>query len=103
MKKFLFRIIGATLFLLAQNSHAWTPNGESVNIVEVLEWQDSTFIVFKLSSGHYCYILPNEKNAYALIMGLYLSKKSASVHCHDTLEDKLGFPAHRLHRIIGTA
>ena len=101
MKRFLSKITYALLFLLAPNAHAWTPSGEVATIVEIIEWQDSPAIVFKLSTGKFCYIQPEEKNAYALILAVYLASKPVSVYCHDAEENKVGFLAHRFHRISG--
>ena len=99
MNKVINRICGFALLVLSSAAYAWTPSGEPVSIKEVILWQDVNPIVIKLSSGLYCHIMPEEKNLYALVLTLYASGKTASIYCHDSVEDKVGYPSHRLHRI----
>jgi translation initiation factor IF-1 len=79
---------------------AWIPNGDMVTVTEVIQWQDNSPIVFRLSSGLYCYIESAEKNAYSMVLGLYMSGNKVAVHCHDAEENKGGIMAHKMHRMI---
>jgi hypothetical protein len=80
--------------------HAWIPNGETVTIDEIIQWNGDGPVYFKLSSGYMCYVPAAEKNAYSLILALYMSGKKASIHCFDSEETLGGFKGHKLHRII---
>lgn len=99
MKSFIVRIVSCFLLLSASATYAWIPGGEIVSVDEIIEWQDNSPIVFKLSSGFYCWIPNEEKAVYSLILTLYTSGKKAGIHCHDAEENKNGYLAHRLHRI----
>lgn len=87
-------------FAASMPTHAWVYS-ENVSVVEITQWQDNAPIYFKLSSGTTCWIPATEKNAYALILSMYLTgRKAFQVHCHDTAVTYAGIPGYQLHRII---
>ena len=100
MKRFFVFISLALAFSMA--AHAWVQN-QGVTITEVTEWQDSGPIYIKLSNGVTCYIPSAEKNMYGLALTLFVTRKSAIVHCHDTAETWGGIAAYRVHRILASA
>jgi hypothetical protein len=104
MKKILaqmtFILTIASGIFTSVNSYAWIPSGETVTVTEVIQWQDNSPIVFRLSSGHFCYIENGEKNAYSVILALYMSGNKASIHCHDAEENKGGYMARKMHRVV---
>lgn len=87
---------------LSMPAHAWVL-GQGVTIDEVMEWQDNSRIHITLSNGTICYIPSAEKNLYGLALTLFLTRKTATVHCHDTAESTGGIAAYRVHRILATA
>lgn len=99
MRIFL-RVFILFLSLVSATSHAWVPNGDTVTIDEIIQWEGDQKIYFKLSNNYICYIPSSEKNTYALILALYMAGKKASVHCHDSEESTSGIKGHKLHRII---
>jgi hypothetical protein len=99
MRSYIKLLIVAFCFS-SLSAHAWIPNGETVTIDEIIQWNGDGPVYFKLSNNHVCYIPAAEKNAYSLILALYMSGKPASVHCFDSEETSGGIKGHRLHRII---
>ncbi len=101
MKSFLKKAVLGIGLICSVNSYAWIPAGDIVTIDEVVIWNGTASdVVFKLSNGYYCYIKSDEKNTLSEILAVWASGKKASIHCHDTEEDKAGYKAHYLHRII---
>jgi len=98
--RFFIKLLVAIPFLFSLSAHAWIPNGDVVTIDEIIQWNGDGPVYFKLSNNHSCYIPAAEKNAYSLILALYLSGKQASIHCFDSEESVGGEKGHRLHRII---
>ncbi|MEX0139533.1 hypothetical protein MRBLMS1_000290 [Massilia sp. LMS1-1-1.1] len=99
MNKTINRLCILVMLALSSAAYAWTPSGEPVSVQEVIVWQDASPIVIKLSSGLYCHVMPEERYLYALVLTLYASGKTASIYCHDAVENKGGYLSHRLHRI----
>ena len=50
------------VYIVSALAFAWTPNGETVTIDEIIQWQDNDRVVFKLSSGYRCFIPQAEDN-----------------------------------------
>lgn len=96
-------LTGAVLagLLVSPGAMAWTPNGETVTIDNIYQWEENRDVVFKTSLGHYCYIPATETAMYSLVLSLMTSGKRASIHCHDATVNKGGYDAHRVHRVIG--
>ncbi len=94
------RVFVFALSFVSVASYAWIPNGDVVNIDEIIQWNDEGPIYFKLSNGYMCYVPAAEKNNYSLVLALYISGKKAAIHCHDSEETSGGLKGHRLHRII---
>jgi hypothetical protein len=101
MMCFLKKVFLGVGLMWSVNSYAWIPAGDTVTIDDVIIWNGaSSDIVFKLSSGYYCYIKADEKNTLSEVLAVWAAGKKASIHCHDAEEDKAGYKAHYLHRII---
>jgi hypothetical protein len=101
MKSVLKNVVLGIGLVCSAGSHAWIPAGDIVTIDDVIMWNGSgSDVVFKLSSGYYCYVKPDEKNTLSEILAAWAASKKVSVHCHDAEEDRGGFKAHYLHRII---
>jgi hypothetical protein len=85
-------------------AHAWV-HGNDVTITNLMVWQDMETtgapVYFRTSAGAWCYITTAEKSAYAMLMMLYSTGKSADVWCYDTAEVIMGgvSAVHRLHRL----
>ena len=98
--QFYIRFLVVVFLSMSSFAHAWIPNGDVVTIDEVIQWNGNGPVYFKLSSGYMCYVPADEKNAYSLVLALYMSGKKASIHCFDSEETVGGIKGHRLHRII---
>lgn len=81
--------------------YAWTPNGEEVTVDKIVQWEGDGQIMFLTSLGVWCYVPPQEKNMYSLVLSLYATGNTASIHCHDDVTSVGGYEAHRVHRVIG--
>lgn len=99
MNKFAKLLVAVSL-LFSLSAHAWIPNGDVVTIDEIIQWDGDRPVYFKLSNNYICYVPAAEKNAYSLVLALYMSGKKASIHCFDSEETQSGVKGHRLHRII---
>lgn len=101
---FAFPILVACLY---QNpANAWNPAGEISAVVEVITWAESAHyvLVFKLTSGKFCYVdksnTPLFAEVTAQLMTAYASGKKVEVTCYDATTNIAGYNAHRLHRLI---
>ena len=79
---------------------AWTPNGTSLTVKGIVEWEGDQHVVVWLSNDIKCYIPSNESNLISFVYALYLNQKSASWHCHDAEKNVGGYKTHRLHRVV---
>jgi hypothetical protein len=91
-------------FLAISPANAWV-FGDNVTITNLMIWQDMETtgapVYFRTSAGAWCYITHTEKGAYAMLMMLYTTGRSANVYCYDTADVIMGgvSAAHRLHRL----
>ena len=96
------RLLLVLLCLTIPAVYAWTPSGETVKITEILHWDNNAPVIFKTSGGHYCYIPVDEERMYSLVLAIYSSGRSASIHCYGSEEViRSGQKAHRVHRVVG--
>ncbi len=89
-----------SLLTFSFSSFSWTPDGASLSIKGIVEWQDNQKVVVWLSNDEKCFIPSTEKNLISFVYMIYMNKKNASWHCHDATENIGGFSAHRLHRVV---
>lgn len=97
--KFLNMVILTGLFI-SYSTHAWTPNGNSLRIKGIYQWEGNERVVLELDNGEKCYIPSEEKNLISFVYMLYINKQKASWHCYDATSSVGGYNAHRLHRVV---
>ncbi len=80
-------MLRTTLFsiaiLFSSITSAWTPNGSSLTIKGIIQWESNEAVVVWLSNDIKCYIPSNETNLISFVYTLYVNQKSASWHCYD--------------------
>lgn len=96
MKKTFFIV----LVLFSSFASAWTPNGASLTVKGIIEWENNQHVVVWLSNDTKCYIPANESNLISFVYTLYVNQKKASWHCHDAETTVGGYKTHRLHRVV---
>jgi hypothetical protein len=100
MKKLLMMVF---LSCMTATSFAWN-YGLNVTITAITLWEGSDVnpMYFKRSDNVWCYIPAGQKLLQANVMSMYLSGKSADIHCHDTPETPMIYdaPAYKLHRLV---
>jgi len=93
-------ILFSIAILLSSFANAWTPNGASLKVKGIIEWEGNQAVVVWLSNDIKCYIPSNETNLISFVYTLYVNQKSASWHCHDAETSVGGYKTHRLHRVV---
>lgn len=81
-----------------QTANAYVQNS-NVTIDEIVHWESTNPIYFKMSNGAWCYLMPDEKNLYALVLSMQAQRTQATIHCHDQVDTNGGLSARKLHRI----
>lgn len=98
----IFYVLGS--FLISMNAFAWVPEGEISYIKDIITYaSDAPAVLIRLESGNYCYIANTEgenKKMYDLLRDMKNFGKRGMFHCHDSLDNPTGVPAHRIHRVI---
>jgi hypothetical protein len=94
-------IVFLAFMITSTLSHAWVVNS-SVTIKEMVQWEGSGYVVTILSNNNICFAPLSDKELYSLLLGLYMSGKIFTAHCHDPAENINGYSnSHKIHRING--
>ena len=96
-KKALFLLLLISVPIFADS---WVFSGRA-KISWIMQWEsEGSPTFFQLSSGHRCYVPAEDKRNYALIQTLYVTQRSADIHCYSQVYNFGGESAHKLHRVI---
>lgn len=108
-KKGLLSAIAISLVIcsITATANAWIYT-DNATITEVISYEDTAgFSIFLFTGGvngspsFYCFVPTSEKVLTATILSFVSSGVKVQVHCYDVEESKAGYPAHKLHRIVG--
>ncbi len=85
---------------LSSIAYAWVESLD-VTVKSLYQWNGSTNIGIRLSNEKRCYFPQSEVRFHSIATGLYLTGKSADVHCYENETKNIGgIEFHKLHRII---
>jgi hypothetical protein len=93
------------MVIVSQSANAWV-SASNASVLKVIQFEEGigrNYTVATISDGtktFTCYVAYNEKLVTTSLLALYMTGKTATIHCHDTPLDIGGFSSHKLHRLI---